>query len=49
MWVEIFCGLVAYKLIRTAFFSDADPDQLADLDSSHSDLCFAVASRYPSL
>lgn len=49
MWVEIFCGLVAYKLIRTVFFSDDGVDQLADLDSSHSDLCFAVASRLEKL
>jgi hypothetical protein len=46
MWVEILCGLVAYKIIRRVFFADdGDPSYLADLDSSHSDLCFAVASR----
>ncbi|KAM0854169.1 hypothetical protein ACQ4PT_050621 [Festuca glaucescens] len=49
MWVEILCGLVAYKLIRAVFFSDDGLDQLADLDSSHSDLCFAVASRLEKL
>lgn len=48
MWVEILCGLVVYKLIRAVFFSDDGLDQLAGLDSSHSDLCFAVAARYPS-
>jgi hypothetical protein len=45
MWVEILCGLVAYKIIRRFFFDDDDASYLADLDSSHSDLCFAVASR----
>jgi hypothetical protein len=46
MWVEILCGLVAYKIIRRFFFDDDDASYLADLDSSHSDLCFAVASRW---
>jgi hypothetical protein len=47
MWVEILCGLVAYKVIRRFFFDDGDDaSYLADLDSSHSDLCFAVAARW---
>ncbi|TVU31533.1 hypothetical protein EJB05_23220 [Eragrostis curvula] len=50
MWVEILCGLVAYKIIRRVFFADeGDPSYLADLDSSHSDLCFAVAARLEKL
>ncbi|KAL6642624.1 hypothetical protein ACP70R_020805 [Stipagrostis hirtigluma subsp. patula] len=50
MWVEILCGLVAYKIIRRVFFADdADASYLADLDSSHSDLCFAVAARLEKL
>ncbi|BAT12209.1 Os10g0577000 [Oryza sativa Japonica Group] len=47
MWVEILCGLLAYKIIRRVFFADSDdPAHLADLDSAHSDLCFALASRF---
>ena len=47
MWVEILCGLVAYKVIRHFFFDGGDDaSYLADLDSSHSDLCFAVAARW---
>ncbi|CAN6288670.1 unnamed protein product [Urochloa humidicola] len=49
MWVEILCGLVAYKIIRRFFFDDDDASYLADLDSSHSDLCFAVAARLEKL
>ncbi|KAK3157247.1 hypothetical protein QOZ80_2AG0118290 [Eleusine coracana subsp. coracana] len=50
MWVEILCGLVAYRIIRRVFFADdGDPSYLADLDSSHSDLCFAVAARLEKL
>ncbi|GJN20217.1 hypothetical protein PR202_gb07566 [Eleusine coracana subsp. coracana] len=50
MWVEILCGLVAYKIISRVFFADdGDPSYLADLDSSHSDLCFAVAARLEKL
>jgi len=50
MWVEILCGLVAYKVIRHFFFDDGDDaSYLADLDSSHSDLCFAVAARLEKL
>ncbi|PAN48237.1 hypothetical protein PAHAL_9G370000 [Panicum hallii] len=50
MWVEILCGLVAYKVIRRFFFDDGDDaSYLADLDSSHSDLCFAVAARLEKL
>lgn len=49
MWVEILCGLVAYKVIRRFFFDDDDASYLADLDSSHSDLCFAVAARLEKL
>uniref|UniRef100_A0A0E0BE65 NERD domain-containing protein n=1 Tax=Oryza glumipatula TaxID=40148 RepID=A0A0E0BE65_9ORYZ len=50
MWVEILCGLLAYKIIRRVFFADSDdPAHLADLDSAHSDLCFALASRLEKL
>ncbi|XP_066376210.1 uncharacterized protein [Miscanthus floridulus] len=50
MWVEILCGLVAYKIIQRVFFAGGDDaSYLADLDSSHSDLCFAVASRLEKL
>lgn len=49
MWVEILCGLVVYKIIQRVFFAGGDDaSYLADLDSSHSDLCFAVASRFHS-
>jgi hypothetical protein len=47
MWVEILCGLLAYKILQRVFFAGGDDaSYLADLDSSHSDLCFAVASRF---
>ncbi|XP_078156007.1 plasma protein [Carex rostrata] len=47
MWVEILCCLVFYKLFRR-FLGD-DVDDFRDIDSSHSDMCFTVASRLEKL
>ncbi|XP_072986834.1 uncharacterized protein [Typha latifolia] len=46
MWVEILCGLVVYQLIRRYFGSE---EEFYDVDSSHSDVVFAVASRLEKL
>lgn len=43
MWVQIFCGLVIYKLFRR--FISGDDTDFSDLDSKDSDVAFAVANR----
>lgn len=42
MWVEIFCGLIVYRLFR-GFFSD---DNVLDVETSDSRALFSVANRY---
>ncbi|OAY62670.1 uncharacterized protein LOC109707573 [Ananas comosus] len=42
MWVEILCGVVIYQLLRRYFAGD---EEFPDVDSSHSDVAFAVAAR----
>ncbi|KAF5735314.1 Plasma membrane isoform 1 [Tripterygium wilfordii] len=45
MWVEIFCGLIIYKLVRR-FFVD---DDLLDVETSDSNAIFSVANRLEKL
>ncbi|XP_050225987.1 uncharacterized protein LOC126675391 [Mercurialis annua] len=45
MWVEILCGLIAYKLFR-CFFSDED---VLELESSDTTALFNVATRLEKL
>ncbi|KAK6155412.1 hypothetical protein DH2020_009660 [Rehmannia glutinosa] len=40
MWAELICGLFLYRLVKRFFFEDD-----VDLDSSHSNALFAVASE----
>jgi hypothetical protein len=47
MWIEILCCLVFYKLFRR-YLGD-DVDDFGDIDSSHSNICFTVASRLEKL
>ncbi|KAJ1693495.1 hypothetical protein LUZ63_010193 [Rhynchospora breviuscula] len=47
MWVEILCCLVFYKLFR--LYLGDDVDDFADINNSHSDICFAIASRLEKL
>ncbi|XP_048226045.1 uncharacterized protein LOC8280503 [Ricinus communis] len=46
MWVEILCGLIAYKLFR-CFFSDSD--DVLELESSDTTALFNVANRLEKL
>ncbi|KAJ3681696.1 hypothetical protein LUZ60_014269 [Juncus effusus] len=48
MWVEILCCLVLYKLFRR-FIPDDLADDFLDVDCSHSDVLFSVASRLEKL
>ncbi|KAG6714595.1 hypothetical protein I3842_05G209300 [Carya illinoinensis] len=45
MWVEIFCGLIVYRLFR-GFFSD---DNVLDVETSDSRALFSVANRFEKL
>lgn len=45
MWVEIFCGLIVYRLFRGFFNVDNDDDAL-DVETSDSRALFSVANRY---
>lgn len=46
MWLEIFCGLIIYRLYR-CFFSD--DDDILDVETSDSKALFSVGERLVKL